>query len=105
MRQSGVLAAAALYALDHHVARLADDHANASALAEGLKGLPGVTVIAPQSNIVFVDLRPEKAPGVVDRLRARGVLATGLYRLRLVTHLDVTAADVDRAIAILREHL
>jgi threonine aldolase len=105
MRQSGVLAAAALYALDHHVARLADDHANASALAEGLKGLPGVTVIAPQSNIVFVDLRPEKAPGVVDRLRARGILATGLYRLRLVTHLDVTAADVDRAIAILREHL
>jgi threonine aldolase len=105
MRQSGVLAAAALYALDHHVARLADDHANASALAEGLKGLPGVTVIAPQSNIVFVDLRPDKAQGVVDRLRARGVLATGLYRLRLVTHLDVSAADVDRAIAILRESL
>ncbi len=105
MRQSGVLAAAALHALDHHVARLADDHANASALAEGLKGLPGVTVIAPQSNIVFVDLRPDKAQGVVDRLRARGVLATGLYRLRLVTHLDVSAADVDRAIAILRESL
>jgi threonine aldolase len=105
MRQSGVLAAAALYALDHHVARLADDHANARALAAGLQGLPGVTVIAPQSNVVFVDLPRERAPGVVERLRSRGVLATGLYRLRLVTHLDVNAADVERAIAILREQL
>jgi len=105
MRQSGVLAAAALYALDHHVARLADDHANARALAEGLQGLPGVRVIAPQSNIVFVDLQSETAPGVVDRLRARGLLATGVNRLRLVTHLDVSAADVDRAIAILHKSL
>jgi threonine aldolase len=105
MRQSGVLAAAALYALDHHVARLADDHANARALAAGLQGLPGVTVISPQSNIVFVDLPRERAPGVVERLRSSGLLATGLYRLRLVTHLDVSAADVERAIAILREQL
>ncbi len=105
MRQSGVLAAAALYALDHHVARLADDHVNARALAEGLRGMAGVSVIEPQTNIVFVDLRPDKATGVVDRLRARGVLATGLYRLRLVTHLDVARSDVERAIAILRESL
>ena len=105
MRQSGVLAAAALYALDHHVARLADDHGNASALAEGLKGLPGVTVIAPQSNIVFVDVERSLAADLVERLRARGVLATGLYRLRLVTHLDVNAAQIDQAIAILRETL
>jgi threonine aldolase len=102
MRQSGVLAAAALYALDHHVARLAEDHANARALAEGLQGLPGVTVAAPQTNIVFVDLDPERAPGATERLRERGVLVTGLYKLRLVTHLDVTRADVDRAIDILR---
>ena len=105
MRQSGVLAAAALYALDHHVARLAQDHAHARALADGLQGLAGVSVVAPQSNIVFVDLAPDKAPGAVDRLRERGVRATGLYKLRLVTHLDVTGADVDRAIDILRRAL
>ncbi len=105
MRQAGVLAAAALHALDHHVERLADDHANAKRLAEGLQGLAGVTVQAPQTNILFVDLAPEKAPGVVERLRAAGVLCTGLYRLRFVTHLDVSADDVDRAIRVLRETL
>jgi threonine aldolase len=105
MRQAGVVAAAALYALEHQVDRLADDHANARALAEGLQGLPGVTVQPPQSNILFVDLAPEKATGVVDRLRAAGVLCTGLYRLRFVTHLDVSADDITRAIRILRQHL
>ena len=105
MRQAGVLAAAALHALDHHVERLADDHAHARALAEGLQGLPGVTVQAPQTNIVFVDLVPEKAAGVVDRLRAAGVLCTGLYRLRFVTHLDVSSADIARAVAVLRATL
>ena len=105
MRQSGVLAAAALHALDHHVQRLAVDHANARRLAEGLRGLPGVSVTAPQTNIVFVDLVPEKAAGAVERLRQRGVLATGLYRLRLVTHLDVSAGEIDRAVQVLRESL
>ena len=105
MRQSGVLAAAALHALDHHVQRLAVDHANARHLADGLRGLPGVSVTAPQTNIVFVDLVPEKAAGAVERLRQRGVLATGLYRLRLVTHLDVSAGEIDRAVQVLRESL
>ena len=105
MRQSGVLAAAALYALDHHVARLADDHANARRLAEGLQGLPGVSVAPPHTNIVFVDLAPARAPDVTERLRARGVLASVVYKLRLVTHLDVTASDVERAILVLREIL
>jgi threonine aldolase len=105
MRQAGVLAAAALHALDHHVERLADDHLHARMLAEGLQGLPGVTVQAPQTNILFVDLTPEKAVGVVDRLRAAGVLCTGLYRLRFVTHLDVSTADIQRAITILRTAL
>jgi threonine aldolase len=105
MRQAGVLAAAALYALEHQVDRLAEDHANARSLAEGLQGLTGVTAHTPQSNIVFVDLAPERATGVLDRLRAAGVLCTGLYRLRLVTHLDVSAADTQRAIAILRTAL
>jgi threonine aldolase len=105
MRQAGVLASAALYALDHQVDRLADDHANARALAEGLQGFAGVTVQAPQSNILFVDLAPEKAIGVVDRLRAAGVLCTGLYRLRFVTHLDVSSNDIGRAVSVLRQHL
>jgi threonine aldolase len=105
MRQAGVLAAAALYALDHHVDRLADDHANARRLAEGLQGLAGVSVATPQTNMVFVDLAPEKAAGVVERLRAAGLLCTGLYRLRLVTHLDVSADDIERAVRVLRETL
>jgi threonine aldolase len=105
MRQAGVVAAASLHALQHHVARLADDHAHARMLAEGLQGLPGVAVQPPQTNIVFVDLAPEKAAGAVQRLRAAGVLVTGLYRLRLVTHLDVSADDIRRAIPLLRQHL
>jgi threonine aldolase len=105
MRQAGVLAAAALYALDHHVERLADDHANARRLAEGLQGLRGVAVTAPQSNIVFIDLAADKPNDVVARLRQRGVLATGLYKLRLVTHLGVSGDDVERALPVLRDVL
>lgn len=105
MRQAGVLAAAAAYALDHHVERLAEDHARARRLAEGLQGLPGVSVQAPQTNMVFIDLPRERAAAVVATLRERGVLATGLYQLRLVTHLDVDDAGVDHAIAVLRSAL
>ena len=105
MRQAGVLAAAALHALDHHVDRLADDHARARRLAEGLQGLPGIAVQAPQTNMVFIDLPRERAAAVVATLRERGVLATGLYQLRLVTHLDVDDAGVDHAIAVLRNAL
>jgi threonine aldolase len=72
---------------------------------KGLQGLPGVSVQPPQTNIVFVDLAPEKAAGAVERLRAAGLWCTGLYRLRLVTHLDVAAADIPRALAILRAQL
>ena len=63
-----------------------------------------MSVTAPQTNIVFVDLAPDMAPGAVERLRLRqrGALATGFYKLRLVTHLDVSRADVDQAITILR---
>jgi threonine aldolase len=106
MRQAGILAAAASYALDHHVDRLADDHAVARRLAEGLAGLEGVQVEAPHTNILFVDLTGaarERATGLVERLKERGVLATGLYRLRFVTHLDVDAGGVDRAVAAIRE--
>ena len=105
MRQSGVLAAAALHALDHHIDRLADDHALAKRLAEGLAGLPGLSVEAPQTNIVFADVQGPRAAGLMDHLKSRGVLATGLYRLRFVTHLDVDAAGVDRVIAAVREYM
>jgi threonine aldolase len=105
MRQAGVLAAAALHAIDHHVERLADDHANARLLAEGLQGLDGVAVMPPQSNIVFVDVVPGKALGLVERLKAGGVLCTGLYRIRFVTHLDVSRAHIERAIPIIRAAL
>ncbi|CAN5146225.1 low-specificity L-threonine aldolase [soil metagenome] len=102
MRQAGVLAAAALYALDHHIERLADDHALARRLAEGLAGLPGLTVEAPQTNISFAALQSERAAGLMPHLKSHGVLATGLYQLRFVTHLDVDAAGIDRSIAAVR---
>ncbi|HET7793881.1 MAG TPA: low-specificity L-threonine aldolase [Rhizobacter sp.] len=105
MRQAGVLAAAALHALDHHVARLADDHALAQRLAQGLSGLPNLVVEPPQTNMVFADVQGERAAGLLPHLKARGVLATGLYRLRFVTHLDVDAQGVDRAIAEIRDYL
>jgi threonine aldolase len=105
MRQAGVLAAGALHALDHHVARLADDHALAKRLATGLSAIPGITVDTPQTNIVFAEVKGERAATLIDHLKSRGVLATGLYKLRFVTHLDVDAPGVDRAIAAVREHL
>lgn len=110
MRQSGMLAAAALHALDHHVDRLADDHALAMRLAGGLAGLPGMSVEPPQTNIVFTELQGPRAAGLIEHLKSRGVLVTGSFygqssRLRFVTHLDVDAAGVDRAVAAVREHL
>ncbi|MEO8278935.1 MAG: low-specificity L-threonine aldolase [Ideonella sp.] len=105
MRQAGVLAAAASFALDHHVDRLAEDHDHARRLAEGLQGLPGVGVEAPQTNMLFVDLAPERADGVTERLREAGLLCTGLYRLRLVTHLDLSSDDIEQAVRILRKTL
>jgi threonine aldolase len=110
MRQAGLLAAGALHAIEHHVDRLADDHALARRLADGLAGLAGLTVEPPQTNIVFADLQGPRAAGLIAHLASCSVLATGaLYgqgtRLRFVTHLDVDANGVDRAIAAVREHL
>ena len=68
--------------------------------------MPGLTVEPPQTNIVFADLdRASARAGLMEHLKSRGVLATGLYRLRFVTHLDVDAAGVDRAVAAMREYL
>ena len=105
MRQAGVLAAAASYALDHHVARLAEDHALAQRLAEGLAGVEGLSVEKPHTNIVFVDLTGaarERSGELLEHLKAQGVLATGLYRLRFATHLDVDRAGIDRAVTAIR---
>jgi len=105
MRQAGLLAAAASHALDHHVDRLAEDHALAQRLAEGLEGIEGLKVEAPHTNIVFVDLTgaaQARSSQLLAHLNQQGILATGLYRLRFVTHLDVDAAGVDRAVAAIR---
>ncbi|MDR7095421.1 low-specificity L-threonine aldolase [Hydrogenophaga laconesensis] len=102
LRQSGLLAAAAHHALDHHVNRLADDHALAQRLAQGLGGIDGLTVRSAQTNIVFVDVAQGRGPDLLAHLANDGVLATGLIGLRFVTHLGVDAAGIDRAIASTR---
>jgi threonine aldolase len=106
MRQAGVCAAACIYALDHHVERLADDHANARALARGLSQIEGIEVQQPETNLVF--FMPEKAgmsgDDMVKALRARGVLlATMDGRIRACTHLDVTAQMIDETVGLVRE--
>ncbi|VTU37735.1 L-allo-threonine aldolase [Variovorax sp. PBL-H6] len=105
MRQAGMLAAAASHALEHHIDRLADDHALARRLAEGLAGIDGLQVEAPQTNLLFVDLvgaAQARSADLLPHLKREGVLATGLYRLRFATHLDVDADGIDHAIAAIR---
>ncbi len=110
MRQAGVLAAAALHALDHHVARLADDHANAALLADGIDGLAGLRVRRPvDSNIVLLDTAGSRMSPleVVGALVAEGVrcLPLSATTVRFVTHLDVGRGDVEHAIAVVRRVL
>ena len=105
MRQTGVLAAAALYALDHQLARLADDHANARAMAEALRGIPGVEVVPPDTNIVMVDLLSgQSVARLAATAREQDVLISewSSTRIRLVTHIDVSADDCRRAAGVLR---
>jgi threonine aldolase len=102
LRQSGLLAAAAHHALDHHVRRLADDHVLAQRLAQGLTVIDGLSVRSAQTNIVFVDVANGRGPDLLAHLANDGVLATGLIGLRFVTHLGVDAAGIDRAIASTR---
>ena len=105
LRQAGVVAAAALYALDHHVDRLRQDHAMAQRLAAGLQGLSGLSVRSAQTNIVFLDVSEGRGPALLAHLKAAGVLATGMLGLRFVTHLDVDAEAIDRAIAAIRDFI
>ncbi len=107
MRQAGILAGAATYALDHHLARLSDDHALAQSLGRAFDQVDGAVIDPIHSNIVFVTLEGRaktKAQGLEQHLAEHGIAATGLYRLRFVTHLDVTAADIDRASEVLVEY-
>jgi threonine aldolase len=102
LRQVGILAAAGLYALEHNVERLADDHANARRLADGLGQIDGIAVTQPDTNIVWVRVREDLSADFSDYLAAEGIGITGGYgqdQQRWVTHLDVDAAAVDRAIA------
>ncbi|MEO6362989.1 MAG: low-specificity L-threonine aldolase [Caldimonas sp.] len=105
LRQAGVLAAAALHALDHHVERLAADHALAARLAEGLSGLPGLTLQPVQTNMLFATLAHGRGATLAAHLAARGIVVLPYDDLRLVTHLDVDGEGVERAIAAIREHL
>jgi threonine aldolase len=111
MRQAGLMAAAALYALEHNVARLAEDHANARRLAEGLAAIPGIHVDPTnvETNIVFFDLAGS-APDAADfvaNLRKHGIAmgAFGSRRIRAVTHLDVCENDIERTLVTVAELL
>jgi len=100
MRQAGVLAAAGRHALAHHIPRLAEDHENAARLAAGLARHPELTVDWTQTNMVFVDVPDGIAAAFAAHLAAAGVRPLIDTRLRWCTHLDVSRADVDAAIAI-----
>ncbi len=109
MRQVGILAAAVLYALDHHVERLAEDHANARRLAEAIAELPGIGLdpATVETNIVIFEVDPSLGTAAEFQSRAEklGVrmFATGPTRVRAVTHLDVSAEQIDQAIRVFRE--
>lgn len=100
LRQAGVLAAACLYALEHNVERLAQDHDNARLLAEGLRAIPGVDVLSQDTNMVFAQFKPSRCDALTEALGKEGILMRAVYGgpTRLVTHLDVSAEDVRRVV-------
>ena len=104
MRQAGLLAAAGLHALDHHVARLADDHARAARLADALRGLPGLVVTAQHTNMVFIEVPAEQLDALRAHMDAAQVKLSIGYTpaIRLVTHLDVDDEGVERTVEALR---
>ncbi len=109
MRQAGILAAGALYALEHHRDRLADDHARAARMGRALKRIKGVQVLPVETNLVIFDLKKlgRRQDDVVRHLAREGLLAVGIgdTRIRIVSHLDIDDAQTDRAIEILRRVL
>lgn len=112
MRQAGILAAAGLYALDHHVDRLSVDHEHARLLADGLATIPGLSVGSPDTNIVLFTIeRGPDAEALCGRLRKRGVLAspagagTAPRQVRMVTHLGISRDDVERTVDLVGKEL
>jgi threonine aldolase len=106
MRQAGILAAAGIYALENNVQRLAEDHANAKRLAEGLNGTPGIHLEeeVPPTNMIY--FRTDAlAESLITAMEAHGVIASTVsaYRIRLVTHLDVDAQDIERTIEVIKD--
>ena len=107
MRQAGVLAAAGIYALENNVERLATDHENARALARALTGIEGVAV-APngaQTNMLYINIEPQRSVRMREVLKSQGILISGQGSIRLVTHLDINRADIDRFAAAVRGSL
>ncbi|CAM3502322.1 Low-specificity L-threonine aldolase [Bordetella sputigena] len=106
MRQSGVLAAACLYALEHHVERLAEDHANAERLAQGLRQVEQVTVLRQSTNMVFVQVPERHCDALTAHAQSRGVLLKAVYGgpTRLVTHLDISREDIDAVVAAVKDY-
>lgn len=107
MRQAGYLAAAGIYALDHHISRLKDDHRHAKAIGEALRELSIVKNVLPvETNIVIANLdEHHTAEGFVERMERHGIRTSnfGPHQIRLVTHLDVSASDVDQVISVLKK--
>ena len=109
MRQAGMLAAAGIYALEHHVQRLEQDHANAQRLAQGLASLnfgsveAGIDANSAQTNMLFWPLGEDTARGLADFLAQRQIKISPAPTVRLVTHLDVDAAAIDRFVAAVGE--
>jgi threonine aldolase len=107
MRQAGIVAAGAVYALDHHVDRLAEDHENAKHLEVGLAGIEGITVDPTETNMVFFDISGlDTTAGKFSELvaeRGLGVSTLGGSYVRAVTHLDINRAGIDEALGIIRD--
>lgn len=104
MRQAGFLAAACLYAFEHHVERLAEDHRNAERLAAGLRGIQELEVTGQATNMVFVRFPEAHCDALDQHLAERGILARIAPVSRLVTHLDVGAADVDAVVGAVQAY-
>ncbi|RMF83292.1 MAG: aminotransferase class I/II-fold pyridoxal phosphate-dependent enzyme [Nitrospinota bacterium] len=112
MRQAGIIAAGGVYALDHHVERLAEDHAHARRLAEGLAEIPGIAIRPEEveTNILFFSLTPQarlSVPELIERLRKEGIrmIALGKNRIRAVTHLNISSQDIETTLAVMRKLL
>jgi threonine aldolase len=107
MRQAGIIAAGAIYALEHHVERLAEDHTNAQTLARGLANINGIAVEPAETNMVFFDVAGLGLTAVEfnERLMVQGLRVSlgGDTRLRAVTHLDVSAAQIAEALDIIQQ--